>query len=290
MQTLQRLLLATTVLSGVLLLQSADATILDRSLRERSAAAFTGQSRMMVAEVVEPDKKLKPKPATPAKKPPATAATPPLAAPVKKPAAPPKQVQERHVQPNVPNSKKQLPPPHHVQAPKSPTISARPPTVPGANGKLPAVQPKTTTKLPAGEKTLGSQPRGSQVQAPLTPKQLGQPVGGNMQPPSSGGVASRVQGAPLSPSGLPKPSAHQAQPIPPSAKGAGIAPLSSKGQPIQRIDQLRSERHEIVEGNRTVIREPDRTIIRQGGERSYVTIIRWIPLRCPRRSVGTTRQ
>jgi OmpA-OmpF porin, OOP family len=32
------------------------------------------------------------------------------------------------------------------------------------------------------------------------------------------------------------------------------------------MDQLRGERHESVEGNRTIIREPDRTIIREGKE------------------------
>jgi outer membrane protein OmpA-like peptidoglycan-associated protein len=34
---------------------------------------------------------------------------------------------------------------------------------------------------------------------------------------------------------------------------------------LQRVDQIRSERREVVEGGRTFIREPDRTIIREDG-------------------------
>jgi outer membrane protein OmpA-like peptidoglycan-associated protein len=66
------------------------------------------------------------------------------------------------------------------------------------------------------------------------------------------------------------PSAQQARPIAPAARGAGIAPQSAQGQPLLRIDALRGERREYQEGGRTIIREPDRTIIREGGQ----TIIR----------------
>jgi hypothetical protein len=75
---------------------------------------------------------------------------------------------------------------------------------------------------------------------------------------------------PLAPSGLPSPSALQAHPIAPGARGAGIAPQSAQGQPLVRMDALRGERREYQEGGRTIIREPDRTIIREGGQ----TIIR----------------
>jgi hypothetical protein len=37
------------------------------------------------------------------------------------------------------------------------------------------------------------------------------------------------------------------------------------------MDQLRGERHESVEGNRTIIREPDRTIIREGKQLLFAT-------------------
>ncbi|MGI8526365.1 MAG: OmpA family protein [Pseudolabrys sp.] len=71
-------------------------------------------------------------------------------------------------------------------------------------------------------------------------------------------------------SGEPTPSAAQARPIAPAAVGSGISPQSAQGQPIRRIDELRTERHETVVGTQTIIREPDRTIIREGGQ----TIIR----------------
>jgi outer membrane protein OmpA-like peptidoglycan-associated protein len=49
-----------------------------------------------------------------------------------------------------------------------------------------------------------------------------------------------------------------------------VQPTGAQGQPLQRVDQIRAERHEVVEGGRTFIREPDRTIIREDGR----TIIR----------------
>jgi outer membrane protein OmpA-like peptidoglycan-associated protein len=79
-----------------------------------------------------------------------------------------------------------------------------------------------------------------------------------------------VQALPLTPSGLPSPSAQEARPIAPTASGARISPQSAQGHPLVRIDALRGERREHTEGARTIIREPDRTIIREGGQ----TIIR----------------
>lgn len=73
-----------------------------------------------------------------------------------------------------------------------------------------------------------------------------------------------MQRAPLQSSGVPAPSAQEAHPIAATAPGAGLAPQSAQGQPIQHIDQLRAERRQITEGNRVIIREPDRTIIREG--------------------------
>jgi OmpA-OmpF porin, OOP family len=49
-----------------------------------------------------------------------------------------------------------------------------------------------------------------------------------------------------------------------------VQPTGAQGQPLQRVDQIRSERREITEGGRTLIREPDRVIIREDGR----TIIR----------------
>jgi OmpA-OmpF porin, OOP family len=79
-----------------------------------------------------------------------------------------------------------------------------------------------------------------------------------------------MQTAPLTPAGVPIPSAQQAKPIAPAVAGAGIAPQSTQGQPLRRMEDLRVERRESTEGGRTIIREPDRTIITEGGQ----TIIR----------------
>jgi outer membrane protein OmpA-like peptidoglycan-associated protein len=60
------------------------------------------------------------------------------------------------------------------------------------------------------------------------------------------------------------------KPIRSEGAGKGVAVQSSNGQPIRKVDQLKSERKETKEGNRTVIKEVDRTIIREGNR----TIIR----------------
>jgi outer membrane protein OmpA-like peptidoglycan-associated protein len=54
----------------------------------------------------------------------------------------------------------------------------------------------------------------------------------------------------------------------PPAAALAIAPVTHPVDPKampQHLEQLRSDRHEVVEGNRTIIRESDRTIIREGG-------------------------
>jgi outer membrane protein OmpA-like peptidoglycan-associated protein len=139
-------------------------------------------------------------------------------------------------------------------------------------GQPPSVQSKPITKPLPGQVTPNISSPGAQNQPPVMPKQPSPslPAGQGSQPPSAAGVAPQTQTAPISPSGVPPLSAGQARPIAPNAAGAGIAPLSSNGQPLHRMDQLHSERHESVEGNRTIIREPDRTIIREGQQ----TIIR----------------
>jgi OmpA-OmpF porin, OOP family len=79
-----------------------------------------------------------------------------------------------------------------------------------------------------------------------------------------------TQATPLTPSGLPAPTPQQARPIPQGAAGTGIVPQSAQGRPLNRIDEIRAERHETRQGNQVIIREPDRTIIREGNQ----TIIR----------------
>lgn len=56
---------------------------------------------------------------------------------------------------------------------------------------------------------------------------------------------------------------------PDSGRDAAEGPRGERGQPIRRVDELRRERRETQEGGRTVIREPDRVIVRDGG-RAYI--------------------
>jgi outer membrane protein OmpA-like peptidoglycan-associated protein len=68
----------------------------------------------------------------------------------------------------------------------------------------------------------------------------------------------------------PAPTAGSLQPVKPSGGPAAILPTSPQGQPVQRVDQLRAQRHETVEGDRTVIREPDRVIVRENDGRAFI--------------------
>jgi outer membrane protein OmpA-like peptidoglycan-associated protein len=91
-------------------------------------------------------------------------------------------------------------------------------------------------------------------------------------------VAPAVPGAPQQrpaqvapPPPLPAPTAAQAKPLPAASSGpAAIVVTNPQGQQIRRVDQLRAERHEVVEGNRTVIREGDRMIVRDAGGQAFI--------------------
>jgi OmpA-OmpF porin, OOP family len=112
-------------------------------------------------------------------------------------------------------------------------------------------------------------PPAAQGQPPAVPRPVAPPAA-QSAPPAHAGVVPNLQAAPLTPSGVPTPSAQQAQPIAPAAAGAGMSPQSAQGQPLRRMEELRGERKESTEGGRTIIREPDRTVIIEGGQ----TIIR----------------
>jgi outer membrane protein OmpA-like peptidoglycan-associated protein len=165
-----------------------------------------------------------------------------------------------------PKSKQQPKKPAVVAPTKPPgAVPATPPAVGPLQPQRPSVPPPAGSKPP--ERAV---PPGAATQAPAQPNSPppappavpGQPI----SPPSS------AQSTPhsSSPAAQGQPPIAQRRPIAPTAVGVGIAPQSSQGQPLQRIDQLRGERHESVEGGRTIIQEPDRTIIREGNR----TIIR----------------
>jgi outer membrane protein OmpA-like peptidoglycan-associated protein len=125
-------------------------------------------------------------------------------------------------------------------------------------------QPPATQGRPAQPPAAGQPPATqAQPQAPGAPG-ASPPPGAQGRPPAS---ATPAPGTPGQPAAAPQ------RPLPPPTTQSGaiqVAPTGSQGQPLQRVDQIRSERREVTEGGRTFIREPDRTIIREDGR----TIIR----------------
>ncbi len=270
MKMLQRLLLASTILSGFALFQLAEAgTTNDSAIKNRENAFLSQPSTMKLAQAVEPEQKPKPKPGAAPKKPPAPGPAKPPQPAAPKPVAPkpvaPKPVAPKPAAPKpsaapqaqpqqrmVPPSGAPKPPEH--KAPLRPGLQgpvSTPPGTPPAQGRPPSQAGQPMVRPPAAQGAPHLPPPGAQ--SPGAPAAGGGAL--HMQPPVPGTVA---------------PSGQQARPIAPTAAGAGLAPQSSQGQPLHRVDQLRNERHESVVGGQTIIREPDRTIIREGNR----TIIR----------------
>ena len=199
-------------------------------------------------------------PAGPAQRPAQTAPTPP-AGPAQQPAQsapqPPAPGQPPRPQQGAPA---QIPPAGPAQrpaqsAPAQPTPGQPPQAPQGAPAQIP----------PAGPAQRPAQSAPAQP-TPGQPPQAPQGAPAQVQP---GGPAQRpAQAAPLP--APPAPPAAQAQPLQPAGPGGGIAPRSAQGQPMVKMQQLQAERHQTVEGNRTIIREPDRVIIREGDGRFVI--------------------
>jgi outer membrane protein OmpA-like peptidoglycan-associated protein len=154
-------------------------------------------------------------------------------------------------------------PPHGQQpaqtqpAPGQPPRPAQPAqTLPGQPVR--PQQPAQTQPAPTqGPNQVPVQPQRPAQNAPVQP---GQPQAQPQRP---------AQAAPVAP--LPTPTGPaQAQPLRPTGAAPAIEPRSAQGQPLRRIDDLRAERRESVEGNRTVIREPDRVIVRENDGRFFI--------------------
>lgn len=187
---------------------------------------------------------------------------------------------DRPGQPPAAQGRPPQPTPPAVQAPgrpQPPAAEGRPaqPTPPAAQGTPQPTPPAVQTAPARPQPPAAGQPTPPAAQAPIDPAR-----------PSTAGQppAPAAQGRPGQPT--PPPAAHTA-PAPgaqppataqtPAAAPPPVQPRDSHeflhregGQPEQRIDQVRQERHEVREGNRTFIREPGRVIIREGGR----TIIR----------------
>ena len=293
MNKAQLLLAAGTVLSTVGWFQPIEAGVESNVSGKSALSSHWGT---MLAQTQEPEPK--PKPGSTSQKPPTgTVVKPPPVAPAPPqqkavPAPPaaqsappvlpavqgqPPAVPGRPVTPPAAQSAPPVPPAVQGQTPAVPGRPVTPPAAqtaphapPAARGQPPAVPGRPVT--PPAAQSAPPVPPAVQGRPPAVP---GRPVTppaaqSGPRPAPAAGTTPNMQAAPLTPAGLPAPSALQAQPIAPAAAGAGIVPQSAQGQPLRRIDELRGERRETTEGGRTIIREPDRTIITEGGQ----TIIR----------------
>ncbi|MEA2997456.1 MAG: hypothetical protein QOG74_3005 [Alphaproteobacteria bacterium] len=176
----------------------------------------------------------------------------------------------------------QVPPPGPAQRPAQ---TAPQPPAPGqprrgpefAPARMPpagAPQQPAQTVPPPGQ--LPQPPQGAPAQLPppgpaQRPAQSAPPQPPQGAPAQAPAPAQRpAQAAPAPLPAPPAPPAVQAQPLQPAGPGAGMAPRSAQGQPMVKMQQLQTERHQTVEGNRTIIREPDRVIIRENDGRFLI--------------------
>ena len=233
------------------------------------------------AEIEKKKKEQQQHPAPPQARPPA----PPPQAHPQAPAAPPPQ--QRPVQAPPP-----APPPHPVQAPPPPPpphpvapaqapvapqiqrpVQAPPPAPPAAPAQTQQQFQRPVQGPPPGQPPRVPPPNAPAQNAPqhLPPQNAPAQVAPQNTPaqvaPLQGQNPPRHTGPLAPPPALPAPAA-QTQPLRPIGGGAAaIAPHTAGGQPVLRVDALHAERHETHEGNRTVIREPDRVIVRENDGR-----------------------
>jgi outer membrane protein OmpA-like peptidoglycan-associated protein len=139
---------------------------------------------------------------------------------------------------------------------------AGPPQQPAQTVPPPGELPQLPQGAPAQLPPAGPAQRPAQT-APAQP-----PQGAPAQAPAPAQRPAQAAPAPLP--APPAPPAAEAQPLQPAGPGAGMAPRTAQGQPMVKMQQLQAERHQTVEGNRTIIREPDRVIIREDDGRFLI--------------------
>lgn len=198
---------------------------------------------------------------TPATQHPATKEVPPTQRPAQtQPPAPPTKQQaqppaQQLPQPTPPSAQQQPAPsqthplPQQAQPPAKQLPTPQPPAAQQQPAPPPA-QPLPQQAQPPAKQLPQPTPPAAQQQ-PATP----QPPAAQTQPPA--GQAPRVGAAPAAPA------------APAAALPGPLAPTPQQAN-ARRLDEVRTDRHEMREGNRTVIREPGRVIIQEGGH----TIIR----------------
>lgn len=195
------------------------------------------------------------------------------------PAAAPHPPQKPAPQASRPPAPGAAPPPHAPErvekpVPKVHPAQTTPPPLPQhPRGKPgPSVPEKRATPEVPGKPKPGVHPSAS-APAPQTPHQTGLPR--ERGKPAAATPPTTKQNAGSAPAGKPAPALVRRAPPPPGNPAAVPPPtqaiskgrfLAPKGQaPTAGINQVRAERHEEHVGNRIIIREPDRTIVQEGG-------------------------
>ncbi|HEV3184175.1 MAG TPA: OmpA family protein [Xanthobacteraceae bacterium] len=218
-----------------------------------------------------------PPPHPPAAQPPVRQ-PPPAAQQPHPPAAPPPAAQQPHPAAPPPPAAQQ---PHPPAAPPPPAAQqphpAAPPP-PAAQQPHPAAPPPPAAQQPH---PAAPPPPAAQQPPPAVPP----PPAAQQPHPAAPPPPAAQQPHPAAPPppaaqqpGRQPPPAAQGQPTPPAAfaaPGVGAAPRTSQEVQEQRqraeqwrsgkVQDLRAQRQEVHEGGRTFIREPDRTIVEQGG-------------------------
>ena len=287
MGRVSRILLAGTVLATFIPLASFDVACADPALRLAQVPLTPEQQKELEEQKKKAPAARPPAPAQPpavqSPKPPGPPAQVPPAGPPQRPAQPAPQPPAPGQPPHPPQgAPAQVPPPGPAQRPAQ---TAPQPPAPGQPRRGPEFAPARMP--PAGPPQQPAQtvpPPGQVPQLPQgAPAQL--PPAGPAQRPAQTAPPQPPQGAPAqapapaqqpaqaAPAPLPAPPAPpaaQAQPLQPAGPGAGMAPRTAQGQPMVKMQQLQAERHQTVEGNRTIIREPDRVIIREDDGRFLI--------------------
>jgi len=206
---------------------------------------------------------------------------PPQQHQVQPPPPPQRQVQppppQQKIQPPPPQQRQVLPPPpqqHQVQPPPPQQRQVLPPPPQQQQIQPPPGQQRQVLPPPPQQQIQPPPGQQRQVMPPTPQQQQGQPQQGQQQQQQQQLLRQGQQQQhtpPPQPPRLPPPTAAQAQPIQKITTGpAALVPTTPQGQQIRHVDQLRTERKVVNEGNRTVITEGNRVIVREANGAALV--------------------
>jgi len=202
---------------------------------------------------------------------------PKTAQPVPQPKAEPKHEEKRQEtqKPEPKPSTAVKPAPQKEKENQPAAAEHKPEQKPAAAEKKPEQKPAATEKKPEQKPAAQEQPKHEAPAAQTKPAAPGQPPAAVPAPaPQKPAAQSAPAQAPASnaqTNAPAKPNTQTAAPAPPQKpQSAQQFILPKNGKPTVTIQDVRKDRHETREGNRTVITEGDRTIVKQDNR----TIIR----------------